>query len=211
MIVHPSIMEYIENHVGQAPEAFQQVWKKSQWEMVYGHMVSDVPQAQFLRMLAQLMGARKVLDVGTFSGQSALAFALGVGENGKVITLEKNEEHWVKAQRILKDYPETQRIHFHCGDALAWMEQCQDLFDIIFIDAEKQQYPAYYEAGLSLLRSGGLMIIDNVLWYGTVTDPTNQQKDAVILRQFNQKIANDARVTSVILPLRDGLTLLQKK
>jgi predicted O-methyltransferase YrrM len=92
-----------------------------------------------------------------------------------------------------------------------WMKESSEVFDLIFIDAEKQQYDAYYEAALVLLRSGGLIIVDNVLWYGTVADPTNQQKDAVTLRQFNQKIAEDSRVTSVILPLRDGLTLIQKK
>jgi predicted O-methyltransferase YrrM len=211
MILHSSIETYLDAHVGDAPEAFRKLWKKSQWEMVYGHMVSDVGQAQFLRLMAQLMGARKVLDVGTFTGQSALAFAFGVGENGRVITLEKNEEHWVKAQRLLQEYPESNRISFHCGDALMWMKESSDVFDLIFIDAEKQQYDAYYEAALVLLRSGGLIIVDNVLWYGTVADPTNQQKDAVTLRQFNQKIAEDSRVTSVILPLRDGLTLIQKK
>lgn len=211
MILNSILEAYLDEHVGDAPDAFRKLWKKSQWEMVYGHMVSDVGQAQFLRLMAQLMGARLVLDVGTFTGQSALAFAFGVGENGKVITLEKNQEHWTKAQRLLSEYPESQRIHFHWGDALEWMKSSTHTFDLIFIDAEKQQYDAYYESALALLRSGGLIIVDNVLWYGTVADPTNQQKDAVTLRKFNQKIAEDSRVTSLILPLRDGLTLIQKK
>lgn len=211
MILNSILEAYLDEHVGDAPAAFRKLWKKSQWEMVYGHMVSDVGQAQFLRLMAQLMGARLVLDVGTFTGQSALAFAFGVGENGKVITLEKNQEHWTKAQRLLSEYPESQRIHFHWGDALEWMKSSTHTFDLIFIDAEKQQYDGYYEAALTLLRSGGLIIVDNVLWYGTVADPTNQQKDAVTLRKFNQKIAEDSRVTSLILPLRDGLTLIQKK
>jgi predicted O-methyltransferase YrrM len=211
MIFNSILEAYLDEHVGDAPNAFRKLWKKSQWEMVYGHMVSDVGQAQFLRLMAQLMGARLVLDVGTFTGQSALAFAFGVGENGKVITLEKNQEHWTKAQRLLSEYPESQRIHFHWGDALEWMKDSTHTFDLIFIDAEKQQYHAYYESALTLLRSGGLIIVDNVLWYGTVADPTNQQKDAVTLRKFNQKIAEDSRVTSLILPLRDGLTLIQKK
>jgi predicted O-methyltransferase YrrM len=211
MILPASIEFYLDAHLGDAPEAFRKLWKKSQWEMVYGHMVSDVGQAQFLRLMTQLTGARKVLDIGTFTGQSALAFAFGVGETGNVITLEKNEEHWVKAQRLLEEYPESKRIDFQCTDALIWMKKSTDVFDLIFIDAEKKQYDAYFEAALDLLRSGGLLIVDNVLWYGTVADSTNQQKDAVSLRKFNRKIADDPRVTSVILPLRDGLTLIQKK
>lgn len=211
MITPPLIQSYLDAHVGDVPLAFHTIWRRSQWEMVYGHMVSDVAQAQFLRLLASISGARKAIDIGTFTGQSALALAFGVGETGEVWTLEKNEEHHTKAQRLLHDIPESKRIHFLLGDAIPLLQSLEGPFDFIFIDAEKKQYDAYFEESLKILRPGGLIVVDNVLWYGTVADESNLQKDAVVLRNFNRKIAQDMRVTSVILPLRDGLTLIQKK
>lgn len=211
MITHPHIQSYIDAHVGDVPPAFEKIWRRSQWEMVYGHMVSDVAQAQFLRLLTGISGARKAIDIGTFTGQSALALAFGVGETGQVWTLEKNEEHFVKAKRLLADIPESNRINFLLGDAIPLLQSLQGPFDFVFIDAEKKQYDTYFEESLNVLRPGGLIVVDNVLWYGTVADEQNKQKDAVVLRQFNQKIAQDQRVTSVILPLRDGLTIIQKK
>ena len=173
-------------------------------------------QGQFMRLLIEILGARKTLDIGTFTGYSALSVALSLPQDGQMIACDINsdwatvaKDFWHRAgvsHKIdLKLAPATQTL-----DSLLESGQA-NTFDFSFIDADKQNYNTYYEKSLALLRRGGLIAIDNVLWSGKVADPTINDRDTVIIRELNAKILVDDRVTMSMLPIGDGLTLVRKK
>jgi caffeoyl-CoA O-methyltransferase len=173
-------------------------------------------QGQFMMILMEILGAKKALEIGTFTGYSAMCVAKAMGPKGRVIALDVNEDftaiarrHWTKAR--LAD-----RIDLRLGpakDGLARLlaEGHGGTFDFAFIDANKSDYDAYYEGALKLLRPGGVIGIDNVLWSGSVIDPSNQTPDTVAIRALNDKIANDERVTISLVPIGDGLTLARRR
>jgi predicted O-methyltransferase YrrM len=170
-------------------------------------------QGAFMGLIAQLMGARRILEIGTFTGYSSLAVAL---VSGAQITAVDVSDEWTKIARAFwKKAGVENRItlrldggHAAIADLLAKGEAGQ--FDMIFLDADKSSYDAYYEGGLTLLRKGGLMLVDNVLWGGDVADPEKRDADTTALRALNAKIAADTRVTHCMLPIADGLTLARK-
>jgi predicted O-methyltransferase YrrM len=170
-------------------------------------------QGAFMGLIAQLMGARRILEIGTFTGYSSLAVAL---VSGAQITAVDVSDEWTKIARAFwKKAGVENRItlrldggHAAIADLLAKGEAGQ--FDMIFLDADKSSYDAYYEGGLTLLRKGGLMLVDNVLWGGDVADPEKRDADTSALRALNAKIAADTRVTHCMLPIADGLTLARK-
>ncbi len=173
-------------------------------------------QGQFMALLVELFGAAKTFEVGTFTGYSAMVVAKAIGPNGRVIALDVSEEftsvarrHWAKAgvaDRIdLRLAPAAQSLEgmLKAGEA--------DSYDFCFIDADKTGYDTYYEYALKLLRPGGLIAIDNVLWSGKVADPADTSEDTVALRALNTKISKDERVTHSLVPIGDGLTLAMKR
>jgi len=172
-------------------------------------------QGQFMALLIELIGARKTFEVGTFTGYSAMAVAKAMGPEGRVVALDISEEftavarkHWAKAKL-------SERIDLRlapAADSLKSMIAAGEsgTFDFAFIDADKTGYDAYYEYALKLLRTGGLVAIDNVLWSGAVADPADTSADTNALRALNQKIVGDTRVTMCLVPIGDGLTLARK-
>ncbi len=172
-------------------------------------------QGQFMALLIELIGARKTFEVGTFTGYSAMAVAKAMGPEGRVVALDISEEftavarkHWAKAKL-------SERIDLRlapAADSLKSMIAAGEsgTFDFAFIDADKTGYDAYYEYALKLLRTGGLIAIDNVLWSGAVADPSDTSADTNALRALNQKIVGDTRVTMCLVPIGDGLTLARK-
>jgi predicted O-methyltransferase YrrM len=169
-------------------------------------------QGHLMALLVRLLGARKTLEIGVFTGYSAMVVAKAMGPNGKVVALDVSEEftaiarrHWAKAgvaDRIdlrLQPATDTLKALVAAGES--------DTFDFAFIDADKTNYDAYYEYALKLVRRGGLIAIDNVLWLGAVVDPTDQTANTVAIRALNQKIHADKRVDATLIPISDGLTL----
>lgn len=173
-------------------------------------------QGQLMMMLIELIGARKTLEVGTFTGYSAMCVAKAMGPAGKVVALDVSEEFTAIARRHWAKAGIADRIDLRLGpatDSLAKMIDAGEsgTYDFAFIDANKSDYDAYYEGALRLLRVGGLIGIDNVLWSGNVIDPNNTTPDTKAIRALNEKLANDQRVSISLVPIGDGLTLARKR
>jgi caffeoyl-CoA O-methyltransferase len=173
-------------------------------------------QGQFLALLMQLLGARKTLEIGVFTGYSSLAVALALPEDGRVIACDVNEEYTSVARRYWREAGVDRKIDLRLRPALETLDALiaggeGGRFDFAFIDADKANYANYFERALVLVRAGGLIAIDNVLWYGKVIDPEVQDADTRAIRAFNEKLHGDERVWLSMLPVRDGLTLACKK
>ena len=173
-------------------------------------------QGQFMALLAELVGARRVLEVGTFSGYSALVVALALPADGRIITCDVDEEMTAIARRYWAEGGVADKIDLRLGPAVDTLDALlsdggADTFDFAFVDADKENYDAYYERALALLRQGGLMVIDNVLWSGAVADPNQKDADTNAIRALNAKLHGDQRVSLSLLPVSDGITLARKR
>jgi len=170
-------------------------------------------QGVFLTLVTRIMGARNVVEVGTFTGYSALCFARGVGEGGRVLTCDVSEEWTSVARRYWEEAGVTDRIQLVLGRAEETLRSLPvvERFDLAFIDADKTGYPVYYEEILARLRPGGVIVVDNVLWGGKVLDSAYEDADTIAIRSFNEFVAADNRVEAVMLPVADGLTLARKR
>lgn len=171
--------------------------------MMVGHL-----EGALLRMLVRLARARRVLEIGTFTGYSALAIAEGLPDDGQVITCDIDTVTTAIAQKYWNKSPHGHKIKLEIGPALDTIKGLSGTFDMVFIDADKRSYVAYWDACLPKVRKGGLVVADNVLWSGRVLDPKEEDDHAIVA--FNQHVADDPRVEKVMLPLRDGITLASK-
>ncbi len=172
-----------------------------------------VSQCHFLELITKVSKAKKILEIGTFTGLSTLSMALGLPENGIIITLDKNIKTNSKAKVFFKKAKQEKKIKTIIKPALQSLEELKNInsvFDIIFIDADKDNYKNYYEKVIDMIKIGGLIIIDNVLWHGDVADVKNNEKLTKIIREFNTYVKNDKRTEQIILPLGDGLTICSK-
>ncbi|NDJ18220.1 methyltransferase domain-containing protein [Myxacorys almedinensis A] len=182
----------------------------------FGIMQTPPEEGQFIALLIQLIGAKKTLEVGVFTGYSTLAVALALPPDGKIIACDISEEDTAIARRYWQKAGVAHKIDLHLAPALSTLDRLlaegsANTFDFAFIDADKQNYDNYYERLLQLVRPGGLIAIDNVLWAGRVADPANQEAETTAIRSLNQKIHHDSRVVISLLPIADGLTLAMKK
>lgn len=173
-------------------------------------------QGQFMALLVKLMGAKRILEIGTYMGFSALSMALALPEDGYLLACDINREWTDVARRYWQEAGVADKIELRIAPALETMDDLLGdepvrLFDMIFIDADKTNYCAYYETGLNLLRSGGLVILDNVLWSGKVADAREQEPDTVALRAINRMIYQDERIDASIIPIGDGMTIARKR
>jgi caffeoyl-CoA O-methyltransferase len=173
-------------------------------------------QGAFMGMIARLMGAKRYIEVGTFTGYSALSVALAMPDGGHVDALDISDEYMAVARGYWKDAGQTQKITGHVAPALQTMERLlkeggANSYDFAFIDADKASYDAYYEMMLKLVRSGGLIAIDNVLWFGRIIDPADTSADTMALKALNAKIKGDGRVDTVLLPFADGIFMCRKR
>jgi caffeoyl-CoA O-methyltransferase len=173
-------------------------------------------QGQFMAMLVRLMSAERILEIGTFTGYSAVCMALALPPHGRIVTCDINQEWTAVARRYWSEARVEDRIMLRLGPAMETLEALLAAgeggrFDIAFIDADKENYGGYFEHALTLVRSGGLIIVDNVLWGGSVINPAKEDPDTLAIRAFNTKIRNDERVHLSLVPIGDGLTLAMKR
>ena len=196
-------------------EALDWLQKQTNIRTNHARMLSGPVQGRFLKMIVEMCGARRVLELGSFTGYSGICLASGLPEDGHLDTLEINDE---LEDLILEGFSRAglrERISLHIGDCLdtlkRFREEGREPYDLVFIDANKRDYPEYYELVFDLVRPGGWILADNVLWDGKVAlDPMPQDRQTLGIDSFNRRVASDPRVESVIIPLRDGLNLIRK-
>ena len=206
-----TIDEYILQHIDPEPDYLYRLWRATNIHMLHGRMASGHLQGRLLKMLVRMIRPRNILEVGTFSGYSAICMAEGLEPGGMVYTFEINDEQEDFTRPWIEQSPVADRIRFIIGDALVEAPKLGLLFDMAFIDGDKRTYRETYEMVLSLLRPGGFILADNTLWDGHVVD-VSYGRDAQTqgIETFNDYVLHDSRVERVILPLRDGLTLIRK-
>ena len=203
---------YILQHIDPEPEYLHRLWRATNLQLLNGRMASGHLQGRLLKMLVQMVRPRRILEVGTFSGYSALCMAEGLGDDGELYTFEIDDELEDFTRPWIEQSPLASRIHFIIGDAITEAPRLGLAFDMAFLDGDKRTYTETYEAVLPLVSPGGIIIADNTLWDGHVNDPAyDHDRQTVAIRRFNDHVASDRRVEKVILPLRDGLTLIRKR
>ncbi len=207
-----SIEEYIRAHIDKEPEHLYNLYRATNIELLHGRMASGHLQGRLLKMLVKMIRPKNILEIGTFAGYSAICLAEGLEEGGKVYTFEINDEQEDFTRPWIESSAMADRIEFIIGDAIEQAPRLGVEFDMAFIDGDKRTYIESYEMVMQVLRQGGFILADNTLWDEHVVDP-QYAKDAQTrgILQFNDHVAADDRVEKVILPLRDGLTLIRKK
>lgn len=203
---------YIESHIEPEGDYLYRLWRATNIHTIHGRMASGHIQGRLLRMLVKMVRPKRVLEVGTFSGYSAICLAQGLPEDGKLYTFEINDEMEDFTRPWIEGSDVADKIDFRIGDAIQEAPKLGVIFDMAFIDGDKRHYVETYEMALGILRPGGFILVDNTLWDGHVIDPAyDHDHQTQGIRAFNDLVANDTRVETVILPIRDGLTLLRKK
>lgn len=207
-----ALEDYILAHTEPEPDYLYRLWRATNIHTIHGRMTSGHLQGRLLKMLVQMIRPERILEVGTFSGYSAISMAEGLTGDGHLYTFEINDEMEDFTRPWIEGSPVADRITFIIGDALTEAPKLGLMFDMAFIDGDKRTYRACYEMVMSLLKPGGFILADNTLWDGHVVDHAyDHDRQTQGIETFNDYIAVDARVEQVILPLRDGLTLIRKK
>lgn len=211
LLIAPALDHYIEEHTRPRPELFDELRKVTFAQTTAPQMQVGRVEGTFLKMLVGLMGARRVLEIGTFTGYSALAMAEGLPEDGELVTCDIDPENTKIALEFWARAPWGKKITLKLGDARETLRTLppSEPFDLAFIDADKSGYVDYYEAILPLLRPGGLIVADNTLWSGKVLDPKTTDDHAIV--RFNHHVNRDVRVENVLLSVRDGMMLARKR
>jgi len=202
--------EYILGHIDAEGDYLHALWRDTQLRLSYGQMASGHLQGRVLKMLIRMTKPLKVLELGTFSGYATLCMAEGLEEGAELHTFEVFDENEDFLRKWFDGSPYKEKIHLHIGDALQLVPQMEGQWDFAFIDADKREYVAYYEMLLPFMRSGGYIVADNTLWYGHVLEEARESDVQTRgVQAFNDLVAADSRVEKVILPLRDGLTIIR--
>lgn len=206
------IEEYARRHSDPEPESLRRIERLSNTRLIHGRMCSGHLQGRLLKMLTEMIRPRLVVELGTFSAYSAICIAEGLEEGAKLVTIEHNDELEDFIRDRLKESGFEDRVELRIGDALALLRDFDsDSVDMMFIDADKRAYLDYFEEAMRIVRCGGFILADNTLWDGHVLDPAyDRDPQTVAIRRFNYLVAADSRVERVMLPLRDGLTLIRR-
>jgi len=207
----PEIEEYILAHIDSEGEYLHNLYRETNIHTIHGRMASGHLQGRLLKMLVSMVRPKNVLEVGTFSGYSAICLAQGLEEGGMVWTFEINDEQEDFTRPWIENSSVAEKIRFVIGDALIEAPRLGITFDLVYIDGDKRTYVETYEVAMSILRKGGYILADNTLWDGHVADHAyDKDQQTVGIRLFNDRVATDPRAEKVILPLRDGLTIIRK-
>ena len=210
--ISEELTDYCLNHSDAEDELLKEVGRQTHLKTLQPRMLSGHLQGSFLSMISALQKPNYILEIGTFTGYSALCLAKGLTEDGKLITLDNNPETSVLAKDFFNRSAYKKHIEFILGNAVEEIKKLNYKFDLVFIDADKKNYSIYYDLIFDKLNQGGLIMADNVLWSGKILDlKDNNDADTLALDAFSKKVAADARVEKLMLPLRDGVTLIRKK
>ena len=213
ILMTDSLYDYLLANSLREPEALTELRQETAQHPYAGMQIAP-EQGQFMNLLVKLTGATKILEIGVFTGYSSISLALALPPEGRLTACDISSEYTNIARRYWQKLNLSDKIDLHLAPALETLEKLianQQSFDLAFIDADKTNYDAYYESVLKLLRPGGLLLIDNVLWNGQVADLSVNDADTLAIRKLNEKIYHDDRVSISLLPLADGLTLVLKR
>lgn len=209
--IDPKLSEYCQNHSGTESELLARMVRETHLEVFHPRMLSGHLQGRFLSMISQLMAPKHILEIGTYTGYSGICLAEGLQADGKLITIDRNMELASRAKKYFEASGYGQKIEFISGDATQVLPTLNQEFDLIFIDADKANYPLYLDLVLPKIRKGGLLIADNVLWNGKVVEPLHpKDKDTAAILEFNRKVNESKELENVLLPIRDGLMMMRK-
>ena len=209
--IDPKLNEYAELFSADEPEVLKKLNRETHAKVLMPRMLSGHLQGRILSMLSHMIQPKFILEIGTYTGYSAICLAEGLQNNGKIVSMDINEEleglihsHWNEAGI-------SEKAELRIGNAIDLIPQINQPLDLVFIDADKENYSNYYDLVIDKLRSGGIIIADNVLWSGKVLDlKKNSDKETSSIHQFNEKIKNDPRVENILMPVRDGLNIIRK-
>lgn len=201
---------YCTAHTSPAHPILLELERETHLSTLSPQMLSGPLQGAFLRMLSQMIQPERILEIGTFTGYAAICLAAGLPDHGRLHTIEINPELAHIIQKYIQKAGLLDKIQLHIGDAAAVLPTLGELFDLVFLDAGKLDYPQHYEIAMQYLRPGGYLLADNVLWDGKVPNPAHQDPTTQILRTFNDTVHQDNRVENLLLPLRDGIMIARK-
>ena len=207
----PELEQYIEAHSQREEPVLVELARATHLQVLRPRMLSGNLQGQLLRMLCRMIDARAVLEIGTYTGYAAISMAMGMGEDGVLHTIDVNDELEDFTREFIRKSGLEKRIVFHVGDALEIIPELEGMFDLVFIDADKREYPEYYRLVFDKVRVGGIIVADDVLWDGKVVtegEKTDAQTRGIL--DFNDMVQADERVENLLLPVRHGLMLMRK-
>ncbi len=204
------IQRYVEDHTQSEPDLLQEINRNTHLQVLMPRMISGNLQGRVLSMISNMISPRRILEIGTYTAYGTLALAEGLSSDGLIYTIDINEELEDRIRTNIAQSPESRKINYIPGNALKIIPELTEKWDLVFIDADKENYTTYYELVLPNVRKGGFIIADNVLWSGKVIDESVDDIDTREIRRFNDIVHNDSRVQNVLFPIRDGLMVLRK-
>lgn len=204
------LQRYIEQHTDEEGALLKKINRDTHANVLRSRMLSGQVQGRYLSLISKLIKPKTILEIGTYTGYSAICLAEGLAPTGKLITLDINAELENKVRNYFNEAGLSQRIDYRIGDARKIIPQLKETFDLVFIDADKENYSLYYDLVIDKVLPGGILMADNVLWSGKVVDP-QPDKDTRAILEFNRKVQADPRVENLLLSLRDGIMMMYKK
>lgn len=209
--ISPEMDRYLESHASSEPDILKRLRKETFRKTTQPHMISGYQQGRLLSILSKMLQPKNILEIGTFTGYAALCLAEGLKKDGKIITLDINQELAYLPRKYFEESVFSNQIDFRLQDARDFLADNKTLFDLVFIDADKENYVEYLALIKPHLRSGSVVLFDNVLWYGKVLEENPKQKATQRIKELNSLIAQDEDFENLILPLRDGINLMRMK
>lgn len=202
---------YLETHASSEPEILKKLRRETFQKTTQPHMISGYQQGRLLTIVSQMLQPKNILEVGTFTGYATLCLATGMAKDGKITTLDVNEDLAYLPKKYFVESEYADQIDFKLLDAKEFLKNTDEIFDLIFIDADKENYAEYFRLIKSRTRSGSVVMFDNVLWYGKVLEENPKQRSTQVIKELNDLIAKDEDFENLILPLRDGVNFLRRK
>ena len=206
----PEMDRYLENHASAEPAILKKLRKETYQKTTQPHMISGYQQGRLLAILSKMMQPKRILEIGTFTGYATLCLAEGLSKEGKITTLDVNEDLAYLPQKYFNESEYSAQIDFRIQDAKVFLKETNEIFDLVFIDADKENYVEYFKLIKPRLKSGSVVMFDNVLWYGKVLEENPKMKSTQNIKELNDLIAQDEDFENLILPLRDGVNLMRK-
>ena len=208
--IDKDLLNYVESNSQNEPQLLKELNRETHLKVLNPRMLSGSYQGRLLSLLSKIISPKSVLEIGTYTGYSALCIAEGLDKNGIIDTIDINEELQEIQNKYFKKSGFEKQIYQHVGNALDIIPKIDKCFDLVFLDADKENYPEYYDLVIDKIVSGGILIADNVLWSGKVIDKKDSDLTTTKLIEFNNLVQNDKRVETMILPIRDGLSICRK-